>query len=172
MKLKLLWKQGRKTPTCCLLDLAFLADLTEKLNQLNLQLQAKDKSICEMISAVKAFKAKLSFYMHQLKKNRLQHFPSVLKMIESHTSAPEVFDLLKYCDLLSRLGQEFEERFGDFEKMANPFMELDIDNISKQMAELFDVSALEMEMEVINLQNNIHLKSQQHSPNFGRPRSL
>lgn len=34
------------------------------------------------------------------------------------------------------------------------------------MAELFDVSALEMEMEVINLQNNIQLKSQQHSPNF------
>ncbi len=80
------------------------------------------------------------------------------------------FDLLKYCDLLSRLGQEFEERFGDFEKMANPFMELDIDNMSKQMDELFDVSALEME--VINLQNNIQLKSQQHSPNFWRPRSL
>lgn len=52
--------------------------------------------------------------------------------------------------------------------IANPFMGLDVDNISKQMAELFDVSALEMEMEmeVINLQNNIQLKSQQHSPNF------
>ncbi|CAM4607670.1 unnamed protein product [Leuciscus chuanchicus] len=92
-----------------LLDLAFLADVTEKLNQLNLQLQ-------------------------------------VLKMLESHADTPEVFDVHKYCDLLSRLGQEFEGRFSDFEKLepcvafiANPFTEMDIDNISKQIAELFNL---------------------------------
>ena len=50
-----------------LLDLAFLTDMTEKLNQLNTQLQDKDRTISDMISAVKAFKAKLSFYLQQLK---------------------------------------------------------------------------------------------------------
>jgi hypothetical protein len=108
-----------------------------------------------------------------MKSNRLQHFPSVLKMLESHADATEVFDVHKYCDHLSRLGQEFEGRFSDFEKLepcvafiAKPFTEMDIDQISKQIAELFNVSALEMEMEVINLQNNIQLKSQQHLPHF------
>ena len=46
-----------------LLDLAFLTDVPEKINHLNLQLQGKDKNISEMISAVKAFSAKLSLYI-------------------------------------------------------------------------------------------------------------
>ena len=34
------------------------------------------------------------------------------------------------------------------------------------MAELFSVNPVEMEMEVINLQNNVQLKSQQNSQHF------
>lgn len=41
-----------------------------------------------------------------------------------------------------------------------------MDHFSKQMAELFNVNAVEMEMEVVNLQNHILLKSQQHSQHF------
>ena len=41
-----------------------------------------------------------------------------------------------------------------------------MDHISKQMAELFNVNAVEMDLEVINLQNHIQLKSQQHSQHF------
>ena len=40
-----------------LLDLAFLTDLTEKLNHLNRELQGKDKTVAHMMSAVNAFKA-------------------------------------------------------------------------------------------------------------------
>ena len=36
----------------------------------------------------------------------------------------------------------------------------------KKMAELFSVNPVEMEMEVINLQNNVQLKSQQNSQHF------
>ncbi|KAK0142715.1 General transcription factor II-I repeat domain-containing protein 2A [Merluccius polli] len=156
-----------------LLDLAFLTDVTEKINHLNIQLQGKGKNICDMISAVKAFSAKLSLYIQQVKNKRFQHFPSVSKMLESHTGAVSVLNVSKYCDLLSRLGQEFADRFSDFEKlepcvtfMANPFMDVDISEISGQMAELFCVDPVEMEMEVINLQNNVQLKSQQHSQHF------
>ena len=156
-----------------LLDLAFLTDMTEKLNQLNTQLQGKDRTISDMISAVKAFKAKLSFYLQQLKNKRLQHFPTVVKMLDSHAGADFVLDVNKYCDLMSKLGQEFEDRFNDFDKLepcvafiANPFMEVDITEISEKMAELFTVNPVEMEMEVINLQNHVQLKSQQHSQHF------
>ena len=131
-------------------------DTTLKLNHLSLQLQGKDKNICDVISAVKPFKAKLSFSIKQLKNKRFQHFPSVSKMLE------------KYFDLLSKLGQEVADRFSDFDKfepcvtfVANPFMTVDIGEISGQMAELFCINPVKME--VINLQNDVQLKSQLHS---------
>ena len=46
-----------------LLDLAFLADVREKLNNLSCELQGKGKTISDMISAVKAFKAKLGLFL-------------------------------------------------------------------------------------------------------------
>lgn len=39
-------------------DLAFLTDVTEKMNDLNIQLQGKEKDVHNMISAVNAFSAK------------------------------------------------------------------------------------------------------------------
>lgn len=113
-----------------------------------------------MISAIKVFSAKLSFYIQPVKNKRFQHSPSVSKMLESHAGAASILNVHKYCDLLSKLGQEFADRFSDFEKLepcvtiiANPFMDVDISEISGQMAELFCVDPVEME--VINLQNNV-----------------
>ncbi|CAL9684507.1 unnamed protein product [Knipowitschia caucasica] len=50
--------------------------------------------------------------------------------------------------------------------MANPFMDVDISDISGQMAVLFGIDPVEMEMEVKNLQNSVQLKSQQSSGHF------
>ena len=53
-----------------LLDLAFLTDLTEKLNHLNRELQGKDKTVAHMISAVNAFKAKMNIFPAQVEKKK------------------------------------------------------------------------------------------------------
>lgn len=45
-----------------LLHLAFLTDITEKLNYLNCEVQDKGKTVTDMISAVKAFKAKMNMF--------------------------------------------------------------------------------------------------------------
>ena len=73
-------------------------------------------------------------------------------MLDSHAGADFVLDVNKYCDLMSKLGQEFEDRFKDFDKLepcvafiANPFMEVDITEISEKMAELFTVNPVEMD---------------------------
>lgn len=58
-----------------LLDNAFLTDVTEKLKDLNLQLQGKDKNIYDMISAVKAFKTKLIFLHSASEKQRISALP-------------------------------------------------------------------------------------------------
>jgi len=93
-----------------------------------------------MIIAVKAFSAKLSLYIQQVKSKRFQNFLSVSTMLDSHTGAASILNVSKYCDLLSRLGQEFADRFSDSEKlepcvtfMATPFMIVDKE-ISGQMA--------------------------------------
>ncbi|CAL9688304.1 unnamed protein product [Knipowitschia caucasica] len=156
-----------------LLDLAFLTDVTDKINQLNTQLQGRDKHVSDMISAVRAFSAKLSLYIQQVKNKKLQHFSSLSNMCENNPGAASALNVDKYCELLAKLGQEFVDRFVDFDKlqpcvtfMANPFMDVDISDISGQMAVLFGIDPVEMEMEVINLQNNVQLKSQQSSGHF------
>ena len=44
------------------LDLAFLMDITGKLNNLNCELQGKGKSVVDMISDLNAFKAKMNIF--------------------------------------------------------------------------------------------------------------
>lgn len=79
-------------------------------------------------------------------------------------------DVTEKINLLAKLGQEFSDRFDDFDKlqpcvtfMANPFMDVDVSEVSSQMAELFCVDPVETENEIINIQNNVQLKSQQQS---------
>jgi hypothetical protein len=67
--------------SCWLLDFAFLADVTDKANSLNLGLQGKYKHVAQMIGSVKLFKAKLVLYMSHTKMNSLVHFPNVKKMV-------------------------------------------------------------------------------------------
>ena len=104
-----------------------------------------------------------------------KHKVSALRLCLKDDGAGEVsvLNVSEYCGLLSRLGQEFADRLSDFEKlehcvtfMANPFIDVDISEISGRMAELLCVDPVEMEIEVINLQNNAQLKSQQHSQHF------
>ena len=93
-----------------------------------------------------------------MKNKRFHHFHSVSKILDSHTCAASVMNIEKYCDLLSRLGQEFADRFRDFVERepcvtfsANPFMDVDISDILGKMAEPFCVDPVDMEMEVIDL---------------------
>ena len=51
------------------LELAFLLEITGKLNHLNCELQGKGKNVADMINALNAFKAQMSvFFMHLQRK--------------------------------------------------------------------------------------------------------
>ncbi|XP_078542665.1 general transcription factor II-I repeat domain-containing protein 2-like [Lissotriton helveticus] len=156
-----------------LLDLAFLTDVTQKLNVLNCELQGKKKTIANMISSVKTFKSKLNLFMQHVQKRKMQHFPSVLQIFSENNAAPELLDIEKYISLLMRLYQEFEERFSDFELLepcvmftSNPFMEVDVSDISEQISVLLNLDSATMEMEIVTLQNDIELKARQSDLNF------
>lgn len=91
-----------------------------------------------MASDAKPYKAKLQ----QVKAQGLQRFLSVVKILESSWH----LDVGKYCDLLCKLGQEFEDRFDEFDQFepctaftTNPLIKVDLRGTEEQMAELFNV---------------------------------
>ncbi|KAK0155945.1 General transcription factor II-I repeat domain-containing protein 2 [Merluccius polli] len=99
-------------------NLAFLVDITELLNILNLQLQGKDQIISQLYDHVRAFKQKLLLLSRHLSTGNLAHFPSLREVGLMEEDKP------KYLDILSNLVVEF-----DFKKMQqhlsclrNPFL--------------------------------------------------
>lgn len=155
-----------------ILDLAFLTDITGKLNHLNCELQGKGKTVGDMISSVKA---KMSIFSMHLQRKKVLHFPSVQSVLKGNASASETFDKAaeKYFQVINRLGQEFENRFCDFDQLepcvsfiSNPFMQVDTTCIAEQLSVTFNLDVGQVEIEIVTLQNDLHLKANQAAPNF------
>ena len=103
------------------------------------------------------------------------HFSSVQAVLKNNVSASAALDkvVTKYSQVINRLGQEFEKRFCDFEKLepcvsfvTNPFMYVDVTSTAEQLSDLFSLSVTDVEMEILTLQNDINLKAHQSAPNF------
>ncbi|XP_061765856.1 general transcription factor II-I repeat domain-containing protein 2-like [Nerophis ophidion] len=127
-------------------ELAFLCDISNHLDVLNMQLQGRGRIITDMYSSVRAFKTKLCLWENQL----LGHFPCC------QTIKTQIFTAVcaHFSEKLSVLGAEFSRRFGDFdgqkckfELISNPFA-VDVEN-----------APINLQMELIELQCNNTLKS-------------
>lgn len=59
-----------------LADLAFLTDMTQHLNELNLKLQGKQHNIANLYGYVNGFKNKLILFKTSLEKSDFSFFPS------------------------------------------------------------------------------------------------
>ena len=157
------------------LDLAFLTDITRKLNRLNCELHGKGKPVADMISALNAFKAKMNIFSVHLQRRKMLHFPSVQAVLKDNASASETFDRVaeKYCQVINRLGQEFENRFFDFDQLepcasfiSSPFINVDITDTAEQLSATFNLDAGQVEIQTITLQNDLHLRAYQAASNF------
>ncbi|XP_057183089.1 general transcription factor II-I repeat domain-containing protein 2-like [Triplophysa rosa] len=111
-------------------DLAFLTDVTEMLNGLNLQLQGKGKLICDMIcdmySHIKAFEVKIALLVGQVQKQDFTHLPVTKSLSAEKPVAP--FPAEKSVEALEKLKAEFDVRFRELHVHAkeirlfqNPF---------------------------------------------------
>ncbi|KAG8222172.1 hypothetical protein J437_LFUL001263 [Ladona fulva] len=133
------------TDSCWLVDLGFITDVMEKLNNLNLELQGKDLHIASMIGSVNSFKAKLGLWISHLQMKSLVHFPNMKKMIGDIE-----IDLSSFVVNLQSLQNQFEKRFQQFTTIepmviffVNPFTcQVNVTKMAAQIAEL--VQALQM----------------------------
>ncbi|XP_049748425.1 general transcription factor II-I repeat domain-containing protein 2B-like isoform X1 [Elephas maximus indicus] len=129
-------------------DLAFLVDITDHLNTLNISLQRRSQVVTQMYDSICSFLEKLSLWETHLAVNNLAHFPA-LKSVSGNKS-----DGLTYIAKIVELKTEFQKRFFDFKHYENeltlfssPFS-INIDSVSE-----------ELQMEVIELQCNTVLKT-------------
>uniref|UniRef100_A0A5S6QTJ6 DUF4371 domain-containing protein n=1 Tax=Trichuris muris TaxID=70415 RepID=A0A5S6QTJ6_TRIMR len=99
-------------------DIAYLADLYFKFNEMNAQLQKDELSLIRSKSIISAFMSKLVLYKQNLSRGELGHFPNLNKA--------KLNDILKdsdidaYCDHLQMLQDDFQRRFHDLLSMAVP----------------------------------------------------
>ncbi|XP_074033991.1 general transcription factor II-I repeat domain-containing protein 2B-like [Leptinotarsa decemlineata] len=63
-------------------QLAFITDLTNHLNKLNLSLQGRNQTVSDLIGMINGFRNKLNVFKRALEKNNLTHFPSCLQIAE------------------------------------------------------------------------------------------
>ncbi|XP_061450843.1 general transcription factor II-I repeat domain-containing protein 2-like isoform X2 [Rhineura floridana] len=151
-----------------LVDLAFLADLMQKLNILNFELQGRDKHISGMLTAVNTFKDKLRLWKSHLQRKSLLYFPAMKQVIgeSDFNNAPFV----GYLEILEEQFLTQFEQLIDIEPVvsffANPFNSIDVTVTAMAIAELCQARLEEVELEIVDLQNDLVLKSNSGHDNF------
>ncbi|XP_050514902.1 general transcription factor II-I repeat domain-containing protein 2A-like [Diabrotica virgifera virgifera] len=148
-------------------NLAFLSDLTNHLNVLNLELQGKNKTIIDMMSAVHSFVNKLKLLIKQINRKDLDNFPSLKKGVTAH------LNYVYYETELQVLQSEFERRFADFKKltdivtsMSNPFSCEDVEKIATEISVTFNMEIISVQNEVLKIISDIHLTSRATDTKF------
>ncbi|CAN7938950.1 unnamed protein product, partial [Ixodes hexagonus] len=129
-------------------SLAFLTDITDHLNCLNVKLRRKHKLIARMHDDIRAFQSKLQLWERQVRLQMFDHFLT-LKSLENVDK--ESCD--NFSGLLRDLRREFEKRFKDITSLADDFR-----IFSLPFSVPVDDAAPELEMELRELQASTPLK--------------
>ncbi|XP_049798293.1 general transcription factor II-I repeat domain-containing protein 2-like [Schistocerca nitens] len=74
---------------------AFLTDITQKFNTLNLELQGPNKVIGQMSNKIFTFEAKLQLYINELEVKHLSNLPTVAMLRSGLTIAETIYQNMK-----------------------------------------------------------------------------
>ena len=89
---------------------AFLTDMINHLDVLNLSLQGKGQNISHLVGHVEGFRSKLVLFTDCLQNNNLVHFPCCSVIKEEYSNA----DFTQFVSNITSLFAEFQTRFEDF----------------------------------------------------------
>ena len=140
------------------------------LNDLNLELQRKDKIVINMISSVNAFKQKMQHLSSKLQRHDLANFQNLASELESQGKACMQLDCASYLEHINNCLLEFDKRFQDFSLLelvatfiCHPFREnAEVDIMASKIATLFHLNSSGVEDEILTLQADIELKFRAH----------
>lgn len=157
-----------------LADLGFLTDITVKLNELNLEIQGKNRHVAKMVGSVNAFKAKLTLWKSHLQKHSITHFPNLKKIFDNMNVHEKDINTTLFVSHLDTLLNEFNSRFNQFKNLEpileffiNPFAERDVTIVSENIKNYFHIeNDEELELEVLTMKTDLTLKSYVRDDNF------
>ncbi|KAJ8881121.1 hypothetical protein PR048_017594 [Dryococelus australis] len=129
------------------LSAAFLTDITEHLNILNLKLQGKKQNICQLMSHIEAIRKKLRMFEEDLKSD-LKFFKSCSEIKNEFNSA----DFKQHGQYVIELREEFGKQFSDFDNMKTIFQ-----LFADPMAVMIGDQDPKLQMELCELQSDIQL---------------
>ena len=84
------------------------------LNNLNLELQGKDKIVVDMISSVNAFKRKLHLLCSNMQRHDLGNFPNIKSELEKQGKECAQLDSARNTEQIENVRSDFDKRFRDF----------------------------------------------------------
>ncbi|XP_045104398.1 zinc finger BED domain-containing protein 5-like [Portunus trituberculatus] len=107
-------------------DIAYLADIFTKFNEVNLQLQGNEANLIKVKSAISTFLAKLQLFKRNIARHALYQFPSLSELDKEKGISDD--DLQVYCTHLDELHRDMSKRFEDIllleipDWVINPFL--------------------------------------------------
>ena len=145
-----------------IMSLRFLVDFTRHLNELNKELQGKDRLIIHMYSAIRTFTAKLALFENDIKSKKFSFFPQLKEM----TSTDFEHDLIAgFIEVITHVRKQFNDRFKDFDCLketlsflCNPFSEADPQTSASALQPLCSEFGDEIALEICELTGNIELQ--------------
>ncbi|XP_018378521.1 PREDICTED: general transcription factor II-I repeat domain-containing protein 2-like, partial [Trachymyrmex cornetzi] len=126
-------------------ELAFLTDFTNHLNNLNLHLQGKERTISDMLTNINGFRSKLTLFKLQLAKENVYHFPSCSELKQEYKEV----NFSGFASIIDEVSSEFERRFKDFKSL-----EPDVIFFNNPMKINLERVRSDLQEEMCNLQND------------------
>lgn len=109
-----------------LCQLAYLSDIFNRLNDLNLGLQGKHTTRFVIIDKVGSFIKKLELVKSSLENSSVQHFPALESFVvdnEIKISSKVLLNFKIHCvKLIKQFNEYFTENYFEFEWIRNPFL--------------------------------------------------
>ncbi|XP_061913867.1 general transcription factor II-I repeat domain-containing protein 2-like isoform X1 [Entelurus aequoreus] len=141
---------------------AFLADITSHLNDLNVKLQGKKNTLCELMSEVRAFQRKLELFKSHIQEE-LFHFPKLLELTKGEG------DDQCHLELLEKLIANFKTGFDGFILgkqvllfIENTFLITNVSAFSAEAKRVFSwTEAASLQTELFDLQEGVAQKEAQ-----------
>nr|CAH7730451.1 unnamed protein product [Callosobruchus chinensis] len=97
--------------------MAFLCDITEKLNNVNQSLQGKEKrKVSNRANTLFSFEEKLSIFYREIQNKQLHNFPTMLNTTEDLINISEK-NCVIILDYINNPINKFQKRFQDVRKI-------------------------------------------------------
>lgn len=144
-----------------LAKLMFFTDMCQHLNDLNVKLQGKNKTVIVMTDLIRAFQAKLIVFSNDIISKHYKYFPNLKKFtrdLDLHEKPDHIQITEEFSSIIHSITEEFSSRFSQFKELSETLRFIiypDVISLEKLNLCKFDWMEIEdFEMQLIDFQSS------------------